>query len=68
MNGLGIAHRLARAAISAVIANAERSVIFLRDSPDGTCIHALPILRALFLIDLVHFFSFATEGGRLSEG
>ena len=63
MNGLGLARRLAGATISAVIANAERSVILLGDSPGRTRIHAIAILLALFLIDLVHLASFATKGG-----
>ena len=67
MNGLGFAHWLAGAAISAVIANVERSIIFLRDGPGGTRIHAVAILLALFLIDVVHKISFATEGGRISN-
>ena len=68
MNGLGIAHRFTGAAISAIFANAERSVIFLRDGRSRTRIHAIAILLALFLIDLVHFLSFATGGGQLSKG
>jgi hypothetical protein len=67
MNGQRFAHLLAGAAISAVIANVERSIVFLRDGPGGTRIHAVAILLALFLIDRVHFFSFATKGGRISN-
>jgi hypothetical protein len=58
MNGFGFAHRLAGAAISAVIADVERSIVFLLDGYGRTRIRAVAILLALFLIDLVHFASF----------
>ena len=59
MNGLGFAHHFTGAAIGAVIANLERSVIFHLDCRNRTRIHALAILLALFLIDFVHFTSFS---------
>src|SRR5271169_6427666 len=58
MNGLGFAHHLAGAAISAIFADVERPIIFLLDRRGRTRIHAVAILTALFLIDRVHFASF----------
>jgi hypothetical protein len=58
MNGFGFADRLAGAAIRTVVADVERSVIFLSDGLDWTLLHADAIFHALSLIDLVHNASF----------
>ena len=62
MNGLGIAHWLAGAAISAAIVNAKHSIIFHFDSRDRARLHAIGKLLALFLINFVHIISLATGG------
>jgi hypothetical protein len=67
-NGLGFAHQLAGAAISAVIADVKRSVISLLDGGDRTRIRALAILLALFLIDPVHFASFKMNLAMIASG
>jgi hypothetical protein len=61
LDGLGIAHGLARAAIRAVIADAERSVTFPLNRSHRARLCAIRNFFALFLIDVVHGSSLSHE-------
>jgi hypothetical protein len=61
LNGFVIAHWLAGTAISAVIANIERSIPFHFDSGNGAGLNAVGNFLALFMINFVHTTSFYAE-------
>jgi len=62
MNGPVIANFLARAAIGAVIANGEDSIIIHLDGRDRARLHAIGNLPAFSLINCVHTNSFIGQG------
>jgi hypothetical protein len=62
MNGLGIANRLAGAAIRAVLADSVRSIRFILDGGNRTGVAAVANFHAFLLIDFVHLTSSAAQG------